>query len=162
MTLKHAFGNVLELAEAGEFDIVVRGCNCFNTPGRSIIARTIEKIYPIADQISNKTIQGDYNKLGNFTVAPTENFLIINAYIQYEESTGGLIDLFEYTAFELVLQKISRAYGTKRIGLPYIGTRHTGGDLERIVSMIEKFAISVSAQGGSVTLVEYGKKTISI
>lgn len=31
--LKHVKGNLLNLAEAGQFDIVVQGCNCFNTMG---------------------------------------------------------------------------------------------------------------------------------
>lgn len=31
--LKRAKGNVLDMAEAGQFDIVVQGCNCFNTMG---------------------------------------------------------------------------------------------------------------------------------
>ena len=34
--LKHTKGNLLDLAEAGEFDIVVQGCNCFNTMGGGI------------------------------------------------------------------------------------------------------------------------------
>lgn len=33
MTLKHTKGNLIDLAEAGEFDVVVQGCNCFNTMG---------------------------------------------------------------------------------------------------------------------------------
>ena len=34
--LKHAKGNLLDLAEAGEFDIVVQGCNCFCAMGGGI------------------------------------------------------------------------------------------------------------------------------
>jgi hypothetical protein len=31
--LQHTKGNLLDLAEAGEFDIIVQGCNCFNAMG---------------------------------------------------------------------------------------------------------------------------------
>jgi hypothetical protein len=70
-------------------------------------------------------------------------------------STGE--DVFEYTAFALVLQKLVRAYGQNRIGLPYIGMGLAGGDKNRIIPMIEEFAEQVAARGGSVTLVEFGR-----
>ena len=43
--LKHTKGNLLDLAEAGLFDVVVQGCNCFNTMGGGI-AREIRERYP--------------------------------------------------------------------------------------------------------------------
>jgi O-acetyl-ADP-ribose deacetylase (regulator of RNase III) len=154
--LKHAKGNLLDLAEAGEFDIVVQGCNCFNTMGGGI-AREIRERYWQAAEIDNLTTRGDYNKLGNWTSAPvitsTTEFEIVNAYTQYNMSQGT--DVFEYVAFELILQKLIHAYGDKRIGLPYIGMGLAGGDSETIIGMIEAFAEQVSAKGGSVTLVEF-------
>ena len=157
MTLKHTKGNLLDLAEAGEFDIVVQGCNCFNTMGGGI-AREIRERYWQAAEVDNLTVRGDYNKLGNWTsapvVTPTTEFEIVNAYTQYNMSTGE--DVFEYLAFRLILQKLLHAYGDKRIGLPYIGMGLAGGDPDVIIPMIERFAEQVSAQGGSVTLVEFG------
>ena len=49
--LKHATGDLLALAEAGEFDVILHGCNCFNTMGggkhkysnRSQYAKAINK-----------------------------------------------------------------------------------------------------------------------
>lgn len=151
--LTHKKGNLLDLAEAGEFDIVVQGCNCFNTMGGGI-AREIRERYPMAATVDNETEKGDYNKLGNYTTAFTGKFLIANAYTQYNMSKGE--DVFEYTAFELILQKLCHAYGDKRIGLPYIGMGLAGGDKDVILEQIEYFAQKVSAKGGSVTLVEFG------
>jgi hypothetical protein len=104
--------------------------------------------------VDGKTVRGDYNKLGNWTEFDTGRFKIINAYTQYNMSRGE--DVFEYVAFELILQKLIHAYGDKRIGLPYIGMGLAGGNKERIIPMIELFAIQVAQKGGSVTLVEFG------
>jgi O-acetyl-ADP-ribose deacetylase (regulator of RNase III) len=151
--LEHTKGNLLDLAEAGDFDIVVQGCNCFNTMGGGI-AREIRERYPTAALVDSETLKGDYNKLGNYTTAFTGKFLIVNAYTQYNMSRGE--DVFEYLAFELILQKLIHAYGDKRIGLPYIGMGLAGGDKEIILDMIEEFAYNVSNKGGLVTLVEFG------
>ena len=151
--LKHAKGNLLDLAENFEFDVIVQGCNCFNTMGGGI-AREIAEKYPSAARVDRSTQYGDYNKLGNWTEFDTGRFKIINAYTQYNMSTGE--DVFEYTAFDLICQKLHKAYGTKRIGLPYIGMGLAGGDKDTIMEQIEYFAIRVAESGGSVTLVEFG------
>lgn len=150
--LKHTKGNLLDLAEAFEFDIIVQGCNCFNTMGGGI-AREIAEKYPSAARVDRSTQYGDYNKLGNWTEFDTGRFKIINAYTQYNMSTGE--DVFEYVAFELILLKLLHAYGDKRIGFPYIGMGLAGGDKVAIMEMIEAFAYAVTAKGGSVTLVEF-------
>lgn len=150
--LKHAKGNLLDLAEAGEFDIVVQGCNCFCTMGGGI-AREIRERYPMATTVDNETLKGDYNKLGNYTTAFTGKFLIVNAYTQYNMSQGT--DVFEYTAFQLILEKLTFVYPGKRFGLPYIGMGLAGGDKDSIIPMIEWFADRVSAEGGTATLVEF-------
>jgi len=152
--LKHAKGNLLDLAEAGLFDIVVQGCNCFNTMG-SGIAREIRERYPNVAYVDMQTNKGDYMKLGTWTwgLAGPNEFILINAYTQYNMSTGE--DVFEYTAFELILQKLLWTHGTKQIGFPYIGMGLAGGNKEVIMEMIEEFANNVTALGGSVTLVEF-------
>lgn len=156
MGLKHTQGNLLDLAEAGEFDVVVQGCNCFNTMGGGI-AREIRERYPVVASVDMETVRGDYKKLGTWTecavVAPNYAFEVINAYTQYNMSQGT--DVFEYTAFELILQKLIHSYGDKRIGLPYIGMGLAGGDKETILGMIEAFAYGVKSKGGTVTLVEF-------
>jgi O-acetyl-ADP-ribose deacetylase (regulator of RNase III) len=156
--LKHAKGNLLDLAEAGEFDVIFHGANCFNTMGGGI-AREIRERYPEVAIVDSKTVSGDYNKLGNWTNETvirkngSVEFIVLNCYTQYNMSRGH--DVFEYAAFQLILQKIEKQYGDQRLGLPYIGTGLAGGNKERIMAMIEDFANKVSAKGGNVTLVEY-------
>ena len=154
--LKHTKGNLLDLAEAGEFDIVVQGCNCFNTMGAGI-AREIRERYWQAAEVDNLTFRGDYNKLGNWTsapvVTPTTEFEIVNAYTQYGLSSGD--DVFEYIAFELILKKLLYKYAGQRFGFPYIGMGLAGGNKQSIMEMIEWFAEENARKGGTTTLVEF-------
>lgn len=159
--LIHKKGNLLDMAEAGEFDVIVQGCNCFNTMGKGI-AKEIKDRFPNAYTVDQLTKEGDYNKLGTYTIAPNKlvdhTFLIVNAYTQYtywntDDKKG---DLFEYTSFEMILQKLAREFGTKRIGMPYVGMGLAGGDTEVIMEQIEYFASKVAATGGQVTLVKFG------
>jgi O-acetyl-ADP-ribose deacetylase (regulator of RNase III) len=155
--LKHVDGNLLTLAENGDFDVVIQGCNCFCAMGGGI-AREIRERYPHVAEADAKTGLGDYNKLGNYTKAIVKgedehSFFIINAYTQYNMSTGD--DVFEYVAFALILQKIERLYGNYAIGLPYIGMGLANGNKHIIMEMIEEFAVAVHKKGGSVTLVQF-------
>ena len=154
--LKHKKGNLLDLAEAGDFDVIVQGCNCFNTMGGGI-AREIRERYPVVASVDMETLKGDYRKLGNWTecdAGETNRFTIINAYTQYNMSQGT--DVFEYIAFQLILEKLAFVYPGKRFGLPYIGMGLAGGDKDIIIPMIEMFAERVTLEGGSATLVEFG------
>jgi O-acetyl-ADP-ribose deacetylase (regulator of RNase III) len=151
--LNHTKGNLIDLAEAGDFDVIVQGCNCFNTMGGGI-AREIRERYPMCAEIDRLTESGEYMKLGNWTEFDQGTFLILNAYTQYNMSSGE--DVFEYAAFMLIIQKIIHQFGDKRIGLPYIGMGLAGGDKELILSQIEYLAEKIAEKGGTVTLVEFG------
>jgi hypothetical protein len=105
-------------------------------------------------EIDRLTESGEYMKLGNWTEFDQGTFLILNAYTQYNMSTGE--DVFEYAAFMLIIQKIIHQFGDKRIGLPYIGMGLAGGDKELILSQIEYLAEKIAEKGGTVTLVEFG------
>ena len=158
--LIHKKGNLLDMADNGEFDIIVQGCNCFCAMGAGL-APQIARRYPEAEEADYVTRKGDIMKLGNWTMAwstrdPNKKaFRIINAYTQYVTSQQGE-DVFEYAAFELILRKLAHEYGAQRYGLPYIGMGLAGGDKKRIMAMIENFANVISAKGGTVTLVEFG------
>ena len=151
--LQHKKGNLLDLAEAGEFDVIIHGANCFCTMGAGI-AREISERYPLCAEIDKLTESGEYMKLGNWTEFDQGTFLILNCYTQYKMSRGG--DVFEYTAFQMILEKILFMYGDKRIGMPYIGMGLAGGNKDSILQMIEWFASEVDKTGGEVTLVEFG------
>ena len=153
--LKLVKGNLIDLAEEGHFNIIVQGCNCFNTMG-SGIAKEIKQRYPDAFEADQLTDRGSYDKLGNYSVMLGKRFNIINAYTQFAFNVGGSDeDVFEYTAFELILQKLARKYPGCNFGLPYIGCGLAGGNQEHIVDMIKEFTYFVELTGGSVTLVKF-------
>lgn len=160
MYLKHASGDLIALAKDGQFDVIVHGCNCFCTMGSGIAGQVREQI-PDAYSVDQYTVRGDYNKLGTYTKAQHEfkngaRIAVVNAYTQYDFNRGGdNNDMFEYSSFALILQKLAHEYPRSRMGFPYIGMGLAGGDQETIIGMLEDFAQALSRTGGTVTLVEY-------
>lgn len=160
--MKKIKGDLLDLAEAGEFNIIVQGCNCFCTQ-KSGLAGQIAKRYPQAVAADNETRCGDLMKLGTYTLASVTTkaggFVIINAYTQYgTNKKEEFQDLFEYTSFQLILEKLARLTGVKiNFGFPLIGCGLAGGDEVRILKMIEDFSLVVEEQGSTVTVVEWSK-----
>lgn len=160
--LQLAKGNLIDMAEQGLFDVIVHGCNCLNTMGSGIAAE-IRSRYPEAyeaDTEASRLWTDPADKLGNFSTYATSlvqghPFIIVNAYTQVNFAPRG-IDHFEYDSFKLILRKLAIIYPDKSFGFPYIGMGLAGGDKERIIALLEDFAVQVSAKGGSVTLVEFG------
>ena len=156
--LKHARGNLIDMAEAGDFNLIVHGCNCFHTMG-SGIAREIRLRYPGAYEVDVKQTQwGDRNKIGTFTMLPGPLFSIVNAYTQIGfNGAGQTEDLFEYAGFQRILDTLAQQFPGTRVGFPYIGTGLAGGNRERITAMLEAFAVRHAESMGTVTLVEFGQ-----
>jgi len=160
--LKHAKGNLITMAENGEFDIIVHGCNCHCTMG-SGIAREVRERYPMAYEEDCKSEPGDIEKLGMYTLsissldeAAEHRFAIVNAYTQFGfNKAGESTDVFEYESFAVILRKLEHKASNQRFGFPYIGMGLAGGDKVRIMAMLEAFAEKVTAKGGEVTLVEF-------
>ena len=160
--LKHAKGNLIDMAEEGLFDVIVHGCNCQHTMG-SGIAKEIRARYPgvyTADYVAHRDAGFPMNLLGNYSLSTdTENifeykFVIVNAYTQLNYLPRG-VDHFEYDSFNLILRKLATIYRGKRFGFPYIGMGLAGGNGFRIQNMLQEFARRVEDTGGSVTLVEF-------
>jgi O-acetyl-ADP-ribose deacetylase (regulator of RNase III) len=159
--LKHAKGNLIDLAEQGLFDVIVHGCNCQNTMG-SGIAKEIRERYPQAyeaDSAMIYTYQKPVLKLGNFSVAADNpidpKFEIVNAYTQLHYLPRS-VDHFDYESFELILRKLAVISPDARYGFPYIGMGLAGGNAIKIMTSLELFAMRITATGGSATLVEFG------
>ena len=154
--MKIVKGDLLTMGKNNEFDIIIHGCNCFNMMGAGIAAQ-ISQQFPDAQMADNETLRGDPGKLGTYTVGMSGRLVILNCYTQFGVSSTGN-DVFEYTAFQRVLDKIAHRFGKWRIGLPLIGMGLAGGDEGRILPMIERFAEQVERQGGTVTIVKWARK----
>jgi len=123
-------GDLLDLFDKGDFEMIAHGCNCFNIMGAGIATKIKEK-YPgayFADKYYPLTPE---EKLGNYSTDEDEE--IFNIYSQYNEGKN-----LDYEALTLALRKINRDYYGFSIGLPQIGCGIAGGDWSKVKQIIQK------------------------
>jgi len=132
-------GDLVQKAKAGEFDVIVHGCNCFCTMGAGI-AKTIKQVFPAAYEANVATVAGDKAKLGQYTVATVQAggkaLAIVNAYTQYKWKGPGR--KADYEAIRQAFQRIKQEYPGQRIGYPAIGAGLAGGEWPVIAAIIEQ------------------------
>jgi len=130
-------GDIIEMALKGEFDVIIHGCNCFNTMGAGI-AKQIKSNFPEAYKADQETKKGDEEKLGQYTAATINRgdifFVVVNAYTQYYYGTGYDIS---YTSLINVMDKIAKDYNGLRIAYPKIGCGLAGGKWEMVSKIID-------------------------
>lgn len=148
MSYSEVKGDLIEMAKAGKFGIIIHGCNCFCTMGAGIAAR-IKREFPEAYAADCCTISG-FDKRGTFTWAQSQEHVvtIVNAYTQL--GYGDADDQFDYLGFQRILRQLSIFVGGARVGFPMIGAGLAGGDWERIKAMIQEEMIDCN-----VTVVIY-------
>ncbi len=149
--MEYINGDLIQLAKEGVFDIIVHGCNCFNTMGAGI-AKQIKSNFPEAYKADLKTTKGDKEKLGNYSSVivdqGTKNFTIINAYTQYSWYGAGV--KVDYSAIRSVFRQINNKYKDKCIGIPLIGAGLAGGNWDRIQN-----TINYEVTDSNITVVKY-------
>lgn len=142
---KEVWGDLIELAKKGEFDVIGHGCNCFCAMSRGIAPQMGAAfgchLFPMED----KSTAGDINKLGQIdwkTLKFQNKFLdtdfdltVVNIYSQY--TPNAAIKPLDYEALMLGLRKMNHIFKGKRIGLPLIGAGLAGGNWNRIKSIIQ-------------------------
>ena len=134
-------GDLLELFDNGEFDIIVHGCNCVNTMGAGI-AKQIKEKYPevyYADMYY--PLDFGIARLGNGNLVPIKknNYekYIANCYTQiYPGPNANLI------AIRMCLIKLANSlednYYCYKIGLPLIGCGIGGLKFEDVKPIIQE------------------------
>lgn len=131
-------GDLIALALAGRFDVIVHGCNCFCTMGAGI-ARVVQDEFPEAYAADLVTVKGDRNKLGDYSFAEVKReqheITIVNGYTQFHYQ--GDTVLVDYDAVEKLFTKIKQQFTGKRIGYPKIGAGLAGGDWDRTSRIID-------------------------
>ena len=144
-------GDLIKLARAGEFDVIVHGCNCFCAMGAGI-ALAIKRAFPEAYEADQKTPCGDRTKLGTCSAALCANdgkaLVVVNAYTQFHWDGEGV--LLHYEALRSCMWWIKTNYSGKRIGLPKIGAGLARGDWSVIRKIIDE-----ELYGEDVTIVEF-------
>ena len=127
-------GDLLDLFEKKEIDILVHGCNCFHTMGAGI-AKQIKNKYYQAYNADLLTVKGDKNKLGTYSIVDIGDQYIINAYTQYHFYGKKPID---YEALKNVFTLINNNFSNKTIGIPKIGSGLAKGNWEEIKDIINE------------------------
>jgi O-acetyl-ADP-ribose deacetylase (regulator of RNase III) len=132
-------GDLIELAKAGAFDVIIQGCNCQCRMARGI-ALTIKQQFPEAYTADCQTTIGDRDKLGNITTAQIDRdgfkFTIVNGYTQFDWQGNGV--LADYNAIRSVFRQVKQQFGGQRIGYPKIGAGLARGDWSIIGAIVEE------------------------
>lgn len=143
-------GDLLELAAAGHFDVIVHGCNCHHTMGAGI-AKQIKARFPEAYAADLATPKGS-GKLGGISradiVCGGRLLTVVNAYTQDHWKGRGV--KADYAAIRSAFGEIKRCFGGRRIAYPKIGAGLAGGDWAVIAAIIEE-----ELAGETHTLVEF-------
>jgi len=144
---KVTYGNLIELAKKGHFDVIAHGCNCHCVMGAGI-AKTIRDTWPEAYAADCATKKSDRSKMGTYSSAQIGDLTILNLYTQYNY-TRSKVDV-EYESVEKCFRLIKENFSGKRIGLPMIGAGLAGGSWGLI-----KEIIGNTLQGEDVTVVVF-------
>jgi O-acetyl-ADP-ribose deacetylase (regulator of RNase III) len=148
--IKYIDGDLIRDAE--QYDVILQGCNCFNTMGKGIALQVKEK-FPKAYEVDCTTKKGDKAKLGTFTHTTDTTPIVVNCYTQfdyrkkYDDEAKVYLD---YGALKNVLEAVKKKFTGKKIGMPRIGAQLAGGDWNTIKQMIE-----VILRDEDVTVVTY-------
>ena len=137
-------GDLIDLAKAGEFDIITHSCNCFCRMKRGIAPLMAAAFgcdsYPMesAEYIGYRSKLGqiDYRYLDQYKLR------VVNSYMQYHWRTPSRYGFpFDYDACRSCLQVIVRRFshlGRLRFGVPWIGCGLAGGDKAIVRDILEK------------------------
>lgn len=148
--LKEINGNLIELFQQKQFDLIIQQCNCFNTMGAGI-ARIIGDHYPEAEAADKATVLGDINKLGTYECVETKDGIIVNLYGQYNFGFGYGKTPTSYLALETALKQIAKQFQGKRIGTYQLGCNRGGADWSLVKPLIAK----TISHGNEVSVVNY-------
>ena len=139
MSMQIIEGDLIALAKAGEFDVIIHGCNCQCQMGKGI-ALTIKKQFPEVYAADCATEKGDKKKLGTYSFTEVSvndtKFSIINAYTQFHWRGNGV--KADYEAIRKVFKSIKNKFPNKSIGYPLIGAGLAGGNWGEISQIINE------------------------
>lgn len=155
--MKEINGDLIQLAKKGQFDVIVHGCNCYNTWGAGI-ALQMKSAFPQAWDVDRNTIKGYERKLGKYTKATIDiqlessihQLTIVNAYTQLRPGVNLLQQ--NYKAIADCFVRIKREFSGKCFGIPLIGCGLAGGEWDIVGEIIDNIM-----DDEDITLVRYIK-----
>lgn len=178
---KELDGNLIILANQGNFDVIVQGNNCFCVQGAGLAPQFVKAYNSDKFKMEAPEYKGDINKLGTidyevkrvykgevsidnksfFTkygyidTKESKSLVVVNSYTQYgfgANHANGTDKPVDYDAITMVMRKINHTFKGKHIGLPLIGCGLAGGSWSIVSEIIKK-----ELKNCDVTVVNYVK-----
>lgn len=139
------YGDIIELAKSGVYDVVVHGCNCKMVMGAGV-AKLIRHHFPAAYEadvnfpiLSNWRL-GTYSKAEMIILPSGKELTVVNAYTQSKFGAGLQVD---YAAIQECFSSIRKEFIDKKILYPKIGAGLGGGNWDIISTIIDKELIGL-------------------
>lgn len=137
--MRYVKGDLIRMAKEGQFDVIVHGCNCFQTMGAGI-ARQVAEAFPEALAADKETVWGHRDKLGSCSRAiitrGLTQFVIVNGYTQFRYGRCGI--KVRGFAVKAIMASVKKLYSGRRIAYPKIGCGLGGGEWEEISEIIDE------------------------
>jgi len=156
--MKTIKGNLLDMFDDGDFDIIIHGCNCHKNMGGGIAAQ-IAKRYPLAEERDTNSPLKPLARLGTMMPVWLSNRwlrwfatprLVINAYTQYHPGADGNLNAIRESFDDIAYYIYTRDLANMKIGIPAIGCGIAGLNWEDVEPVIEEMMV-----GLDVTLVVF-------
>lgn len=161
MRLSEVKGNIIRMAEEGQVEAIVHGCNCVHAMGSGIAGQFARRYPEVPKADIDGSVFNDVTKLGTWTKAavrsvvnPSIVFDVYNMYTQKRPAYDGA-DVFEYAAFQRGCEALADYvldHPEYIIAFPKIGAGLAGGDWNRIRQTILDAFEHTNAQ---IVLVEW-------
>ena len=149
MTLQIEKGNLIDLLENGEIDLIIHQLNCLGTISKQCsagIASVLEK-YPEVATADGTYTPGDINQLGKYILIPIttksgRKAYICNIYSQYTVGLQNGTSPTSYLAMRAALKNASFAIRKElgkdaKIGMPQVGCGLGRADWNIVQEIIE-------------------------
>ena len=129
-------GNLIELAEQSQFDVIVHGCNCFNVMGKGIafsIANSFQlPKEPMLEPFLEISLNRVDTQMADHRTTNGTMLTIVNGYTQYHPGKH-----LNFNALESVFGLIALHFVGLKIGYPLIGCGIAGGKWEHVSPLID-------------------------
>lgn len=145
------YGNLVEMAKSGSFDLISHGCNCQKNFGAGI-ALEIKKSFPLSYEVDKNTpsIMGNYSVCIDYPEC-----IIVNSYTQKFVGKSKASSDSEYHRYEAIrscMKKINQEFKGKHIGLPLIGCGLAGLKWNNVKKILKEELIDMK-----VTIIHFQK-----
>lgn len=145
--MKYVRGNLLDLFDAGEFDMIIHGCNCRGIMGAGI-AKQIADRYPIVAKADrelslNRMMNDPKMFLGTYNYIDIGNDklkIVVNAYTQVNPGPCASLHAIGDVFFDINFHAKNEGcvFGKLKIGIPMIGAGLGGLDWNDVVKVIDE------------------------